>query len=321
MPKTAFLFPGQGSQYVSMGKDLYEASSVARDMFKRADRELGFSLTECMFGSGTADEHVLEEESRALRQTEVSQPALFVHSCVAATLLTEKGIHPDATAGHSVGEYGALFAARSLLFEDGLHIIRRRGELMGAAGRERPGAMCAIIGLDDEIVKRICVDASRDGEVVQPANYNAPGQIVISGDVAAVERASNFASGAGAGKTVMLPVSGAFHSPLVEEVQTGLESELGQLNLARPACPVYLNVTARPSREEKEIQDRLIEQITAPVKWAQSLLAMHADGIESYIEVGAGRVLSGLVKKTLDRRTPTARAGTNEEIKTIISSS
>lgn len=318
MAKTAFLFPGQGAQFVGMGKDLFESSTVSREYFGRANEILEFPITERMFGSGTADEAAQETEASALRQTEIGQPALFLHSCVCTALLAERGIRPDATAGHSVGEYGALVAAGAMTFEDGLQIIKIRGELMGAAGYKRPGTMSAIIGLDDALIERICIDCTSDGEVVQAANFNAPGQIVISGDIAAVDRAVAMAMESGARKTIVLQVSGAFHSPLVEEASAGLEEKLKKLRLVEPECPVYLNVTGRASRDPEEIRERLIQQVTAPVKWAQSLVAMRADGVESYIEVGAGRVLSGLVKRTLDRRTPARQAGTLEDFESIL---
>jgi [acyl-carrier-protein] S-malonyltransferase len=317
MSKRAFLSPGQGAQYVGMGKDLHDSFDLAKRYFQRADEILGFSLTGLMFGSGSADEDILAAEADALRQTEVSQPALYVHSAICSGLLAEKGLKPDVAAGHSVGEYGALFAAQAISFDDGLRIIRKRGELMGAAGKKRPGTMCAIIGLSNEEVQQACASVNTDMNIVQAANFNAPGQVVISGDVSAVEQAAAAAADAGASKTIMLTVSGAFHSPLVEEARIGLAEELLQLQVNVPACPVYLNVTAAASQDPEEIRQRLIDQITAPVRWAQSLEVMQADGVENYLETGPGRVLSGLVKRTLGRRVPTAQAGTAIEINAI----
>jgi [acyl-carrier-protein] S-malonyltransferase len=318
MSKRAFLSPGQGAQFVGMGKDLFDSSDLARDYFQQADAVLGFSLSGMMFGSGSDDDNIRNAETDALRQTEISQPALYVHSAICAALLATRDIKPDVTAGHSVGEYGALFAANAISFEDGLTIIRRRGELMGAAGKIRPGTMCAVIGLDNDVVERICNDVSNERGIVKAANYNAPGQVVISGDISAVDSAVAAATAAGAKKTIMLTVSGAFHSPLVEEARVGLAADLAQLTVQVPVCPVYLNVTAKASRDPEEIRLCLIDQITAPVRWSQSLEAMQADGVEMFLETGPGRVLSGLVKRTLGRRVPTAQAGTAEEIKSTI---
>ena len=317
MPKRAFLSPGQGAQYVGMGKDLYNSFDQAKHYFQRADEILGFSLTGLMFGSGSENEEILASETDALRQTEISQPALYVHSAIISMLLSEKGIRPDVTAGHSVGEYGALFAAQAISFDDGLRVIRKRGELMGAAGKKRVGTMCAVIGLANEEVERACASVNTDTNIVRAANFNAPGQVVISGDVSAVEQAAVAATEAGASKTIMLTVSGAFHSPLVEEARIGLAEELLRLQVNVPACPVYLNVTAAASQDPEEIRQRLIDQITAPVRWAQSLEVMQADGVEEYLETGPGRVLSGLVKRTLGRRVPTAQAGTAAELDAI----
>jgi [acyl-carrier-protein] S-malonyltransferase len=303
----AFLFPGQGSQKPGMGADLYEAFPAARARFDEADEVLGFSLTEVMFGEG-------EEAAGRLRQTEITQPALYVHSLAAMAVLTERGRAPDAVAGHSLGEYSALAAAGALSFADGLRAVRRRGELMAQAGAVRPGAMSAVLGLDAAGVEAACAEASTGGEVAVPANYNDPTQIVISGDPAAVARAGELAAAAGARKVVPLPVSGAFHSPLMEFARDGLAETLRALDIATPRCPVYLNVTAAPETDPEAIRANLLAQLTAPVRWAQTLERMRDDGVTSYLEVGTGNVLSGLVKRTLGRDVETATAGRAEEL-------
>lgn len=306
--KTAFLFPGQGSQYVGMAADLVSRDSAAR-ILDAADSILGFSLTERMFGTGDGD-----ADEAALRQTEITQPALFVHSMAVNALLIEKSVQPDAVAGHSLGEYSALTAAGVLSFEDGLRVVRLRGELMAKAGTLRPGAMAAVLGADDYIVEAICSAASNDTEVVQPANYNAPGQIVISGDDPAVERAMALALEHGVKRVVPLPVSGAFHSPLMESARDGLAAALADLTISTPSCPVYLNVTGEPTMDPVQIRAALLDQLTAPVRWTQTLLNMKRDGIDRFVEVGAGNVLAGLVKRTLGRDTETQTVGSTHDL-------
>ena len=303
----AFLFPGQGSQKPGMGADLYERFPAARARFDEADEVLGFKLSALMFAEG-------DEAAEQLKQTEITQPALYVHSMAAFVVLAEAGHQPDMTAGHSLGEYSALAAAGALSFADGLRAVRRRGELMAGAGDARPGAMAAVLGLDAAALERVCADASRDGSVAVPANYNDPGQIVISGDADAVERASAGASEVGAKRVIPLPVSGAFHSPLMAYAQPGLAEALDGLVLEAPHCPVYLNVTAAPTTDPDAIRQRLLDQLTAPVRWAQTLQAMQADGADRFVEVGSGNVLSGLVKRTLGREAETAQAGTADQL-------
>ena len=311
MATTAFLFPGQGSQAVGMGADLYDASATARARFDAADDQLGFTLTDLMFGNtDTAEEQ--------LKQTENTQPALFVHSLAAMAVLEARGLTPAMVAGHSLGEYSALAAAGAISFADGLRVVRIRGELMATAGQERPGTMAAIIGADDEAVEAACEEARTAGPgVVQPANFNAPGQIVISGDEDAVKRAMERAEAHGARRVIPLPVSGAFHSPLMDYAREGLGEALEALDITEPRCPVYLNVTAAPTKDPDEIRQRLLQQLLSPVRWAQTLRHMHRDGAERFVEVGAGRVLSGLVRRTLGRDVETLQAGTAEECEAV----
>ena len=302
---TAFLFPGQGSQTPGMGADLYDASPEARAVFDEADVVLGFSLTGLMFG----------DSAEALKPTEITQPALFTHSLAADAALRARGIRPDVAAGHSLGEWSALAATGAVTFVDGLRAVRRRGELMAQAGTVRPGAMSAILGLDAGLLDAACREATAagDGEAV-PANYNDAGQIVISGDAAAVERAGILCSAAGAKRVVPLPVSGAFHSPLMAFARDGLAETLAGLAIAAPSCPVVLNVTAEPTTDPAEIRARLLEQLTAPVRWMQSVERMAALGATRFVEVGTGAVLSGLVRRTLGRDAATAQAGTADQI-------
>lgn len=301
MSKTAFLFPGQGSQYVGMGQDLYDQFAEARARFETANAALGFSLTDTMFGTGGD----AEAEADALRQTEVTQPALYVHSLAAMAVLEKQGLTPDMTAGHSLGEYSALVAAGAISFEDGLRVVRIRGALMGRAGQQRPGTMAAILNLDDQAVVDLCEEATEADSLVEPANFNAPGQIVVSGDVAAVERAMALAQERGARKVIALPVSGAFHSALMEGAIEGLEDALVDLEIQEPRCPVYMNVMGLPTTDPAVIRGHLLKQLTAPVRWKETLEQMHDDGATRFLEVGAGRVLSGLAKRTLGRTTET----------------
>jgi len=319
MSKRAYLFPGQGSQSVGMGADLYENVPAARSVLDRANEVLGFPLTDIMFGSGLADNAA--HDAAALMQTQNTQPALFVHSM--SVFAAMKGAHaaPDMVAGHSLGEYSALCAAGAISFEDALRTVRLRGELMASAGEVRPGSMAAILGMEDADVEALCTEVSGSSDsagaslgVVQAANYNSPGQIVISGDVAAVAKAIELAPGKGARRALLLPVSGAFHSPLMAYATEGLGKALAALTINTPTSPVFLNVTAKATTDPEVIRSMLVEQLTAPVRWAQLMVAMEAAGATHFVEVGAGKVLSGLAKRTVSREAETSAFGTAADL-------
>ncbi|PSQ51382.1 MAG: [acyl-carrier-protein] S-malonyltransferase [Bacteroidetes bacterium QH_10_64_37] len=309
---TAFLFPGQGSQSVGMGYELYEQYEEARARFEVANEMLGdVDLLTLMFGL----ESSITDPEEMLKQTEITQPALYTHSLAIMAVLDAEGVQPDMAAGHSLGEYSALAAVGALSFEDGLRVVRRRGELMSEAGDRRPGTMAAVLGADIAHIESVCEEISTEGEgVVQLANYNAPGQIVISGDVDAVERAT----GAIDGRAMPLPVSGAFHSPLMEYAREGLAEVLNTVTLQRPRCPVYPNVTAEPTTDPDEIRQRLTEQLRSPVRWAPTLRRMHEDGATRFVEVGTGQVLQGLVRRTLGDDVEAVGAGTPDEIEKLL---
>ena len=309
---TAFLFPGQGSQSVGMGYELYEQYEEARARFEAANDLLDdVDLLTLMFGL----ESSLGDPEEVLKQTEITQPALYTHSLAVMAVLDAKGVRPDMVAGHSLGEYSALAAVGALSFEDGLRVVRRRGELMSEAGDRRPGSMAAVLGADIGHIESVCEEISAEGEgVVQPANYNAPGQIVISGDVEAVEKAT----GAIDGRAMPLPVSGAFHSPLMEYAREGLAEVLGEVTIQTPRCPVYPNVTAEPTTDPGEIRQRLTEQLLSPVRWAPTLRRMHEDGATRFVEVGTGQVLQGLVGRTLGKDVEAVGAGTPDEVEAVV---
>ena len=281
--KTAYIFPGQGSQFVGMGKDLYESSSRAKDLFEEANSVLGFRISDEMFGS--TDE--------GLKATRITQPAVFIHSVVKSMVIDN--FKPDMVAGHSLGEFSALVANGALSFTDGLKLVYQRALAMQKACELNPSTMAAVLGLDDYLVEEIC--ASITNEIVVAANYNCPGQLVISGSIEGVNIACEKLKEAGARRALLLPVGGAFHSPLMEPARIELEFAIAATEFKTPICPVYQNVTTTAVTEPAEIRKNLIKQLTAPVKWTQSIQNMVADGATHFIEVGPGNVLQGLVKK------------------------
>ena len=279
--KKAYVFPGQGAQYCGMGKELYENSVEARDMFEQANEILGFRITDVMF-EGTAEE---------LKQTKVTQPAVFLHSVVLAKVL---GVEPSAVAGHSLGEFSALVVAGALSFEDGLHLVAKRAMAMQKACEAEQGPMAAVLALPDATIEQVC--ESVEGVVVA-ANYNCPGQLVISGAVDAVNEACAKLKEAGARRALVLPVGGAFHSPLMEPARKELAEAIELAHFKEPVCPIYQNVDALPHTSPEEIKANLVAQLTAPVRWTQIVENMTADGISSYMELGPGTVLRGLISK------------------------
>jgi [acyl-carrier-protein] S-malonyltransferase len=285
MPTIAFIFPGQGAQYVGMARDFFEQDALSRGMMETADRIIGAPLSKMCFDGP-------EEE---LRQTRNTQPAIFLHSMVAAGLLTH--MTPAMVAGHSLGEYSALVVSGALAFEDGLRLVRLRGELMQQAGEQQPGTMAALVGLSPEVTEELCREASTMG-IVQPANFNSPGQIVISGSVEGVRKAMELARARGAKMAKELVVSGAFHSPLMESARRGLKEALDRTTIREARIPVYANVTAEPVTEAAAIRDLLYRQLTSPVRWEQTMLHMLRDGATDFVEIGPGKVLQGLVKRT-----------------------
>lgn len=281
----AYVFPGQGAQFTGMGKDLYDADPKARELFDRADDILGFSLSRIMF-EGTTD---------ALKQTKVTQPAIFLHSVAAA--MCDADFMPDMVAGHSLGEFSALTAAGALSFEEGLKLVSARAQAMQAACEEQPSTMAAVLSLEDGLVEKICAKVTSIIPLVIPANYNCPGQIVISGTVAAVEEACRALKEAGAKRAVILPVGGAFHSPLMDSARKSLETAIDKADMKKPVCPVYQNVDALPHTVPADIKDNLKKQLTSPVKWTQTIQKMVADGAKNFTEYGPGTVLTGMIKK------------------------
>jgi len=281
--KKAYVFPGQGSQFSGMGKELYDSNPLAKQLFDKANEVLGFNISQIMF-EGTAEE---------LKETKVTQPAVFLHSVILAK--TAADFKPDMVAGHSLGEFSALVAANALSFEDGLSLVYKRALAMQKACELNPSTMAAILNLSDEKVEEIC--ASITDEVVVAANYNCPGQLVISGSIAGIEKACELMKAAGAKRALVLPVGGAFHSPLMEPARIELAAAIKATTFAKPICPIYQNVDAKPYTEVAQIQENLISQLTAPVRWTQTVQNMTADGATLFVECGPGKVLQGLVKK------------------------
>tara|TARA_B110000881_G_scaffold48650_1_gene40941 strand:+ start:2812 stop:3696 length:885 start_codon:yes stop_codon:yes gene_type:complete len=287
----AFLFPGQGAQFPGMGKDIYEASQEAKTLFHQANEILGFNITDIMFG----------EDAEALKQTQVTQPAIFLHSVILSSVMG-KSFNPDCVAGHSLGEFSALVAAKALSFENGLKLVHQRALAMQDACDEVPGTMAAVLGLEDHIIEEVCASISG---IVVAANYNCPGQLVISGEKEAIALACEAMKEAGAKRALPLPVGGAFHSPLMEPAKTKLAAAIENTSIQNPICPVYQNVVAIGITDAATIKTNLIAQLTAPVRWTQSVQQMLSDGASSFVEVGPGKVLQGLVKK-IDRSAETS---------------
>lgn len=287
-----YIFPGQGSQFEGMGKDMYENNGYAKELFEQANEILGYRITDAMF----------EGDAEALKQTKITQPAVFLHSIVRAKM-AGADFQPDAVAGHSLGEFSALVAAGGMSFEDGLKLVQQRALAMQSACEMTEGTMAAVLGLADEVVEEIC--ASIEGIVV-PANYNCPGQLVISGSVVGIEAAVAKCQAAGASKAIVLQVGGAFHSPLMQPAKVELTAALEATNFVTPVCPIYQNVNAAPETDPDKIRQNLVDQLTAPVRWTQTMQNMIVGGVAEFIEVGGtGKVLRGFVAR-VDRRFPTA---------------
>ena len=284
--KKAYVFPGQGSQFVGMGKDLYEQNALAKELFNKANEILGYKITEIMF-DGT-DEN--------LKQTKVTQPAVFLHSVISALCLAEE-FKPDMVAGHSLGEFSALVAAGALSFEDGLRLVYARAMAMQACCEKVPGSMAAIINLPDETIEQVCSEIEG---VVVPVNYNSPGQVVISGEEGAVKEACKRLKEAGAKRALQLPVGGAYHSPLMEPARVELATAIEKAKFHTPRCPIYQNVDAKPYTDPAQIKTNLLEQLTSAVRWTQTVLNMKADGMDKFVECGPGEVLTGLMNRTLN---------------------
>ncbi len=282
----AFVFPGQGAQFVGMGKDLYENNSLAKELFDKANEVLGFKITDIMF-DGTAEE---------LKQTKVTQPAVFLHSVISALCMGD-AFQPDMVAGHSLGEFSALTAAGALSFEDGLRLVHARALAMQKACEQAPGTMAAVIALPDEKIEEVCKEVSTEGNVVVPANYNCPGQLVISGNVDAIATACDMLKAAGAKRALQLPVSGAFHSPLMQPAKDELQAAIEATDIKEPRCPIYQNVDAKPHTDPVEIKANLIAQLTSSVRWTASVQNMIADGADDFTECGPGKALQGMIGK------------------------
>lgn len=297
----AFVFPGQGAQFVGMGKDLYEKHPIAKELFEKANDILGFRITDIMF-NGTDEE---------LKQTKVTQPAVFLHSVISALCLGDD-FKPEMVAGHSLGELSALVAAKCLTFEDGLVLVAKRAMAMQKACEATPGTMAAIIALADDKVEEVCAEVSKTEGIVIPANYNCPGQLVISGEKAAVEAACTKLKEAGAKRALVLPVSGAFHSPLMQPAKEELEAAIAATEFHTPACPVYQNVDARPHTLPEEIKANLIQQLTASVRWTAEVQNMIADGATVFTECGPGKVLQGMIAKISKGNDAVSVKGINE---------